>query len=84
MIIMICQTCNGVGAMPIAPWYPCPDCNGCGITYCCDGHQAQPQAQSPTDAIMNLPESDIPQESCADAEDNYGQYWIVRVQQPSQ
>ncbi len=26
-------------------WHPCPECNGCGITHCCEGDQASPSSE---------------------------------------
>jgi hypothetical protein len=37
---MICETCQGTGRRAMRP---CIDCGGGGITYCCDGLQAQPE-----------------------------------------
>lgn len=48
---MICETCDGEGwvmrdSLPTAApgdplvnpyWEPCPDCDGCGLAYCCEG-----------------------------------------------
>ena len=50
---MRCETCEGVGEVLIdrdcnivqrvgdaVMMIPCPDCGGCGISYCCDGERA--------------------------------------------
>jgi hypothetical protein len=40
---MICETCHGTGhvlqqwASTVLAELPCPECNGTGITSCCDG-----------------------------------------------
>jgi DnaJ-class molecular chaperone len=45
---MICSKCQGKGFVKVEVmaaigknicdvWQPCPDCNGSGITYCCEG-----------------------------------------------
>lgn len=36
---MICPACQGEGWLETGagPWEPCPDCDGCGIAYCCEG-----------------------------------------------
>ena len=52
---MICETCIGIGeilidgyGMPVSRlrdaimMVPCPDCDGSGITHCCDGLREQP------------------------------------------
>jgi DnaJ-class molecular chaperone len=45
---MRCSKCQGKGFVKVEVraeftatladvWQPCPDCNGCGLTYCCEG-----------------------------------------------
>jgi hypothetical protein len=35
---MICEACHGTGYLPeMNPSRPCPDCQGCGVAYCCEG-----------------------------------------------
>lgn len=39
---MICPLCDGEGWLEVGPdiLYPCPDCDGCGLAYCCEGAPA--------------------------------------------
>lgn len=45
---MICETCHGNGFCSDVAYtqgreyvthVPCPECGGCGVSHCCDGHQ---------------------------------------------
>jgi hypothetical protein len=54
---MICQECHGFGTVlkqqvisqlsedrSVVAWVkmPCDTCGGSGVSYCCEGHEAQP------------------------------------------
>lgn len=48
---MICMTCCGEGWVWPGNLYegdpePCPDCDGCGLAYCCEGERAQPEDEN--------------------------------------
>lgn len=47
---MICRTCHGTGRMRTGHnarvTEPCIECNGFGVTHCCEGDQAQPSCES--------------------------------------
>lgn len=44
---MICNMCGGLGIIEvdeeILSIFPCEQCGGCGIAYCCEGLQEQPE-----------------------------------------
>lgn len=47
---MICERCHGEGFLevegsPINAYEVCPECNGMGLAYCCEGEQAEPEAE---------------------------------------
>lgn len=50
---MRCETCQGSGERRVISgefvgWRPCPDCNGFGVSHCCDGLQEQPETSEET------------------------------------
>ncbi|MCI0460898.1 MAG: hypothetical protein L0Z62_28450 [Gemmataceae bacterium] len=51
---MLCDDCHGQGVLATAAGpRPCAECGGSGVLHCCEGLQAQPEADadggSPTD-----------------------------------
>lgn len=50
---MQCETCQGTGRADrygyLMPWLSCLDCSGSGIAHCCDGLQAQPSGEYPSE-----------------------------------
>lgn len=49
---MICEHCQGTRLTKqwlslmggeMWAWVPCPECNGCGLGSCCQGHEGQPE-----------------------------------------
>lgn len=43
---MICPDCGGRGLVTLfSGVVPCETCQGSGVAYCCEGHQAEPEPQ---------------------------------------
>jgi DnaJ-class molecular chaperone len=62
---VICEACHGAGYVHGAAFsWPCKECNGSGITSCCDAPREQPFFECPSCGAVSYNSNDIRERYC--------------------
>jgi hypothetical protein len=58
---MRCEKCQGTGRDLARQWQACPECEGCGIAYCCETAGSNPPNCWPLNGSPGLydPKTDV-------------------------